>query len=53
MTEAQIEERAERRMDRLDREYLAGGLTELEYQGAVDAIDREVNLLLQAARRSV
>ncbi len=52
MTEDQIERLAERRMDALDREYLAGGLTEAEYQSEVDAIDREVNTLLQAARRA-
>ncbi len=52
MTEDQIERRAERRMDALDREYLAGGLSEAEYQRGVDAIDREVNTLLQSARRA-
>jgi len=47
MTEEQIERIAERRMDRIDRDYLAGGMTEAEYQRAVDAIDREVNIALQ------
>jgi hypothetical protein len=49
MTEEQIERHAERRMDRLDREFMADRMTQDEYQHAVDAIDREYNTLLQAA----
>lgn len=47
MTEDQIEARAERRMDRLDREYLACGMGQAEYQSRVDAISLECDLLRQ------
>lgn len=53
MTEDQIERRAEKRMDAIDRVYLAGGLTEAEYQREVDAITLEVNRLMQSLRRVV
>ena len=39
MTETQIEAIAERRMDNLDRQYLAGELTDQEYRAAVRALD--------------
>lgn len=53
MTEEQIERHAERRMDAADRVYMAGGMTNEEYQREVEAIDREANTLLQSARRAV
>lgn len=40
MTEDQIEARAERAMDRLDRRLMAGEITQAEYEAAVAAIDR-------------
>jgi hypothetical protein len=52
MTEEQIERMAERRVDRLDRQYMAGGMTQAEYQHDLDAIDREMNTLLQSLARS-
>ena len=39
MTEDQIERTVESRMDRLDRRYLAGALTEIEYKTAVAELD--------------
>ena len=41
MTEEQIERLAERRVDRLDRQYMAGGMTQAEYQHDLAAMDRE------------
>jgi hypothetical protein len=41
MTEEQIEQLAEIRMDALDRAYLGSGMTHDEYQSGVDAVDRE------------
>ncbi len=52
MTEDQIERLVQRRTDRLDREYMAGGMTQEEYQRGIDAIDREYNTLLQSLSRA-
>ena len=52
MTEEQIERLAELRMDALDRAFMAGGMTQAEYQHGVDAIDREANRLLQSRTRA-
>jgi hypothetical protein len=52
MSEDQIERRAERRMDALDKLYLSSGMTEAEYDSGVAAIELEVNRLLQSARRA-
>jgi len=52
MTEDQIERLVQHRTDRLDREYMAGGMTQEEYQRGIDAIDREYNTLLQSLSRA-
>lgn len=39
MTEEQIERRGEAMMDRLDRAYLASGMTEAEYNEEIRKID--------------
>lgn len=41
MTEAQIERKAERAMDKLDRRFLAGELTTNQYNQAVRAIEEQ------------
>lgn len=51
MTEEQIEVRAERRMDALDRRYLSSGMTDAEYKREVAALDRETWNQIQALGR--
>lgn len=49
MTEQQIEERAERLMDSLDRRLLAGEISQAEYDEAVKSLDRGIARMLQRA----
>jgi hypothetical protein len=39
LTETQIEARAERAIDRLDKWFLSGGITQGEYDAAIKAVD--------------
>jgi hypothetical protein len=52
MTEDQIEAWSERRMDVLDRCFLAFGMGQAEYESQVDAIDRETRTLLAGLARA-
>lgn len=50
MTEQQIEARAERLMDGLDRRLLAGEISQAQYESFVAAIERGVAAALGKAR---
>lgn len=50
MTEEQIERRAEREMDRLDKQLLSGALTQAEYDEEVRELDRWAREEYRAAR---
>ena len=49
--EAAAEERAEREQNRLDREFLRGGMTQGEYDAAVWALDQRVKRAVADWRR--
>lgn len=51
MTETQIEIQAQRKMDRLDEQYLKGFLSEKEYKKAIKEIDLWVNTHLSTAKK--
>jgi hypothetical protein len=51
MTEDRAERLAEREMDRLDRQLLAGRLSQGEYDSAVRSIDLRVKRRTSSARR--
>ena len=52
MTEHQIEIQAERKMDRLDEQYLKGFLSEQEYKKAIKEINIWVDEKLNMSKRN-
>lgn len=49
MTEQQIEERAERLMDSLDRRLMSGEISQPEYDEATKSLERGIARMLQRA----